>query len=216
MAKITRFTIKPFATDAPSGDVGQFGSLAAGDPNYTKDPAIIQALDAFLEGWVSETIATNRPALEDFNGLDFLIFQALCYFQQAGIPEWDAGTTYYTNSFCQVAGVLYKSLVDTNINYAPASNPTKWELAIELVSSYLDTDGTLAANSDSKIATQKATKTYADTKVSKTGDETVAGIKTFSSSPIVPTPTTDYQAATKKYADTKVSKTGDELSIIHI
>jgi len=28
-----------------------------------------------------------------------------------------------------------------------------------------DTDGTLAANSDSKIATQKATKTYADTKV---------------------------------------------------
>jgi hypothetical protein len=30
-----------------------------------------------------------------------------------------------------------------------------------------DTDGTLAANSDSKIATQKATKTYADTKISK-------------------------------------------------
>jgi hypothetical protein len=31
--------------------------------------------------------------------------------------------------------------------------------------SYLDTDGTLAANSDSKIASQKATKTYVDTKV---------------------------------------------------
>lgn len=31
--------------------------------------------------------------------------------------------------------------------------------------SYLDTDGTLAANSDTKVATQKATKTYADTKV---------------------------------------------------
>jgi len=31
--------------------------------------------------------------------------------------------------------------------------------------SYLDTDGTLAANSDTKIATQKATKTYADTKL---------------------------------------------------
>lgn len=30
-----------------------------------------------------------------------------------------------------------------------------------------DTDGTLAANSDSKLATQKATKTYADTKISK-------------------------------------------------
>jgi hypothetical protein len=33
------------------------------------------------------------------------------------------------------------------------------------------------------------------------GDQTVAGVKTFSSSPIVPTPTTDYQAATKKYVD---------------
>jgi hypothetical protein len=36
--------------------------------------------------------------------------------------------------------------------------------------SYLDTDGTLAANSDTKVATQKATKTYADTKVAKAGD----------------------------------------------
>lgn len=39
------------------------------------------------------------------------------------------------------------------------------------------------------------------TKVSLTGNETVAGVKTFSSSPIVPTPTTDYQVSTKKYAD---------------
>lgn len=30
---------------------------------------------------------------------------------------------------------------------------------------YLDTDGTLAANSDSKVATQKAVKTYVDSKV---------------------------------------------------
>ena len=31
--------------------------------------------------------------------------------------------------------------------------------------------------------------------------QTIAGVKTFSSSPIVPTPTTDMQAATKKYGD---------------
>lgn len=34
-----------------------------------------------------------------------------------------------------------------------------------------------------------------------TGAETVAGVKTFSASPIVPTPTTSFQAATKGYAD---------------
>ena len=38
-------------------------------------------------------------------------------------------------------------------------------------------------------------------KVSKTGNETVAGVKTFSSSPIIPAPSTDLQAATKKYVD---------------
>jgi len=34
-----------------------------------------------------------------------------------------------------------------------------------------------------------------------TTDQTIAGVKTFSSSPIVPDPTTDSQAATKKYVD---------------
>ncbi|HKU18825.1 MAG TPA: hypothetical protein VJP80_06155 [Candidatus Saccharimonadales bacterium] len=34
-----------------------------------------------------------------------------------------------------------------------------------------------------------------------TGDETAAGVKTFSSSPIVPTPTTGTQAASKTYVD---------------
>jgi len=47
-------------------------------------------------------------------------------------------------------------------------------------------------------------------RVQTTGNETVAGIKTFSSSPVVPTPTTDYQAATKLYADGKISLTGNE------
>jgi hypothetical protein len=37
--------------------------------------------------------------------------------------------------------------------------------------------------------------------VKLTTDQTIAGVKTFSSSPVVPTPTTDMQAATKKYAD---------------
>ena len=43
------------------------------------------------------------------------------------------------------------------------------------------------------------------TKVALTGNETIAGIKTFSSSPIVPTPTTDTQATNKQYVDGKYS-----------
>jgi hypothetical protein len=40
-----------------------------------------------------------------------------------------------------------------------------------------------------------------DKSVQLTGAQTVAGIKTFSDSPVVPAPTTDMQAATKKYVD---------------
>ena len=41
--------------------------------------------------------------------------------------------------------------------------------------------------------------------VMTTGAQTIAGIKTFSSSPIVPTPTTDTQATNKVYVDSKYS-----------
>ena len=40
-------------------------------------------------------------------------------------------------------------------------------------------------------------------KVSKTDNETIAGVKTFSLSPIVPTPTTGTQVTNKAYVDTK-------------
>ena len=41
------------------------------------------------------------------------------------------------------------------------------------------------------------------TAVKLTGDQTIADVKTFTSSPIVPTPTTNFQVATKQYVDSK-------------
>lgn len=77
----------------------------------------------------------------------------------------------------------------------------------------LDTDGTLAANSDTQIASQKATKTYADTKTTLAAvnaqklsvfaatssselagvisDETGSGLLVFATSPTLVTPTTN-------------------------
>src|SRR5882724_7424649 len=52
--------------------------------------------------------------------------------------------------------------------YADVNNPA-FEVRDISANVPLDVDGTLAANSDSKIASQKATKTYADTKASQTG-----------------------------------------------
>lgn len=144
MAKLNRIFQKQFGVNAGASDVGIFGSLAASNPQYSKDPETIQSLNAFLTGWAAETIANNRPALEDFNALDFLAFYQLCYLFQAGIPEYDADTTYYEGSICQVAGVLYRSLDDDNIDNDPTTEADKWE---EVVSEFVPTaDNALAGS----------------------------------------------------------------------
>jgi hypothetical protein len=63
------------------------------------------------------------------------------------------------------------------------------------------------------VGSDAATKTYADTKVSKTGD-TLSGSIDMGSNKIISlgTPTAGTDAATKTYADTKVSKSGDTMS----
>src|SRR5664279_407899 len=60
-------------------------------------------------------------------------------------------------------------------------------------------DGTLQ---DTGLVATKADDT---TVIHNSTDETIAGIKTFSSSPIVPTPTTASQATNKTYVDSAVS-----------
>ena len=64
-------------------------------------------------------------------------------------------------------------------------------------------DNTSDANKPVSSATQTALNAKAadSAVVHNTGAETVAGVKTFSSSPIVPTPTTNTQAANKSYVD---------------
>ena len=65
---------------------------------------------------------------------------------------------------------------------------------------YIDEDGNVI-----QLTSAGALNQDLSTAVILTGDQTVAGVKTFSSSPIVPTPTTDYQASTKKYVDDEVA-----------
>lgn len=130
MAKLNRIFQRLFGSTGSSGDFGKFGSLAAGSPEFTQDPDEIQSLTAWLQGWGNATIADYRPALEDMNSLCYLAFYQICYLLQQGIPEYDASTTYYLNSFVQINGQIYRSLENDNIGNAPASSPTKWSSGI--------------------------------------------------------------------------------------
>lgn len=71
------------------------------------------------------------------------------------------------------------------------SKPTKESLGLENV------DNTSDANKPISTATQNALNTKVDT----TTNQTIAGVKTFSLSPIVPTPTDGTQAVNKDYVD---------------
>jgi hypothetical protein len=135
---------------------------------------------------------------------DYNITSALFYIKEI---EYDALDNYILKIVLHDVMLFKKTQLSTQQVFAYAREIDAAKPTATLDTS-TDLDG--ASASDSKVPSQKAVKTYADTKVSKTGDQTIAGVKTFSSFPITPSsaPTTDYQVANKAYADTKVTGAG--------
>lgn len=130
MAKILRKTQKIFGSSAGPNEIAKFGSLAAGAPAFTTDPAVIQSLVEYLEGWVSSVVGFSNPAIEDMNALFYLYAYQLAYIMQAGVSEWDAGTTYYIGSFASDGlGSIYSSKTNNNTGNA-LSDPTNWTITI--------------------------------------------------------------------------------------
>lgn len=126
MAKLTRVFQNIFGVNATTGEIKQFGSLAAGSPLTTVDPAIIQALSNFTDGWFAAVLGNNSPAIEDVNALFFLAYRQLAYLFQAGVAEYNATTVYYIGSVCSSGGALYVSRTDANTGNALTS-ATNWE-----------------------------------------------------------------------------------------
>lgn len=132
MAGLTRATQKQFGTTAGSNSFTAFGALASGYPSIptqydgsTITPALVQSLANFLTGWTGAVVAGNSPSIQDMNGLFFAIFYQLAYIFTRGVPAWDSGTTYNTNDIVVSGGVMYISLIDTNLNHA-VTDTTKW------------------------------------------------------------------------------------------
>ncbi len=94
----------------------------------------------------------------------------------------------------------FTSLLDTFTSYVGKASQflrvKSTEDGVEASGVTLDTDGTLAANSDTKIPSQKATKTYADTKVPSSYLDTDGTLAANSDTKVAT------QKATKTYMDT--------------
>lgn len=127
MAKLIRVTSVPFGSTAPAQTVEEFGSKTQlGIPNYTTDPAQIQQLAAWTNGWTAAIATANKaPYVQDMNAFCLVDSYQISYMLQQGIPEWDASTTYYKGSYVQDPsgnGQRWYSLQDVNLNNAPPAS----------------------------------------------------------------------------------------------
>lgn len=124
--------------------------------------------------------------------------------------DWD-GVQLSSADFGSQAFAVLRNAANTQIEFIEIDETTITSSnAITILKRGLGYDGTQVADTETKY-NWNAFDTYvelgADTPqllaqlVEEAGDETIAGVKTFSSSPIVPTPTTATQAANKSYAD---------------
>lgn len=79
------------------------------------------------------------------------------------------------------------------------------------------TAGTGLALDGTEFSLSSATQATLSGSVQTSGDQTVAGVKTFSSLPVIPTtaPTDNGQAASKKYVDDSVSAKATDAAVVH-
>ena len=129
-SKLIRKTASVFCggLSAGSDQVEQFGSkVVTGTPNYSVDPAVIQELSAWADGWKPALNVTNNSEyLQDRNAVDLVASYQIAYLLQQGVAEWDSATPYFINSIVQYGGIFYKSLIDNNTGNEPETNPTDW------------------------------------------------------------------------------------------
>ena len=168
MPRLARKNIKVFAGSATNN--GVFGSLQANSPTITSDVEQLQSLSAWGEGWNAATETSEElPPLEEIQGVEYVTTYQQAYIMQEGIPEWAATVTYYKGCLAkEVTSTgfrIYNSLTDNNTGNL-LSDTSNWKKV-------MDSDDLYA---------------FESTVVHDTGNETIAGVKTFSSSPLVPTP----------------------------
>ena len=85
-------------------------------------------------GWIAE-----KPLNEQMNWVQNRQDAMLQYINQHGIVEWDKVTTYPTNAFVAIEGVVYKAL-SQNVDKDPTLNTAIWTVAFA-DSSFADTVG---------------------------------------------------------------------------
>lgn len=191
MARLTRKNIKVFAGN--SNNNGVFGSLQANNPTLSNDVEQLQSLSAWEDGWESATETSEElPPVEEMNSISYVTTYQQAYLMQEGMPEWASTVTFYKGSLTKEVTAngfrIYCSLSDNNLGNA-LSDTSNWKKVMDSEDLYAFDSGV----------------------VKLTGNQTIAGTKTFSASPIAPTPTSG-DSSTKVATTEFVSDAVGDLS----
>jgi hypothetical protein len=163
MAKITRKPQSIFGSGAGSAQLAQIGSLAAGSPQFTSDPAVMQALSNYTDGLFDVVIGENSPAIEDLNSLFYLATYQLAYLMQQGIAEYDGSTTYFQNSVFQSGGSFYQTTYGSasGVSGVTPPNTTYYKQVFEGSPTYVlsSSSGTFTTSGSGSVTNMTATIT---------------------------------------------------------
>ena len=133
-------------------------------------------ISKIIEGWQ----LGEQPPHEYMNWLQNTFGSKLNHILKNGVATWNNETQYLAGSSVKYGGNVWLCKT-TNTNSEPADVNANWK----------------------RIITVESLTTVLNSYVKNTGNETIAGIKTFNLSPIVPTPTDGTHAVNKDYVDSK-------------
>jgi len=193
---------------------GQVGYFTLMNTWLSESTAVIASLQTAIDAQNAANSEINALSIQVANNAT--VATGLANFQGA----WSSIITYSKGQSIESttgSKIYYISKVDSNLNHS-VTDTNYW--LYNPINDKLDKDFSALADkttpADSDIFATRETGgllkklSWANIKASLdslyvklTGNQTIAGVKTFSSSPIVPTPTTNNQVANKAYVDSK-------------
>ena len=169
---------------------------------------IVPNLAEILQADDNATIATTKAG-EALASATSASGSATTATTQAGIATTKAGEASTSASNASTSATTATAQVGIAATKASEANASAISASTSASEASVSASQALTSRNQAETFAQQAsasaTSVDANNIVHRTGDESIAGVKTFSSSPIVPTPTAGTQAANKAYADTKIT-----------
>ena len=146
----------------------------------------------------------NAVGRTEMNALFSTLAENIYFQQRGGVYSYDSTIDYTVGTLVLYSSNLYKCIqAHSHTTPRAPTNTSYWQKIViqSDIANFvtLNTAQTISAIKNFSVlpttsvpptgSTQLTNKSYVDTKVSLGGDQTVAGTKTFSSSPLIPTAT---------------------------